>query len=93
MLWVLDWTGIAILDQTLDLKLFGYGKEGIQIFLCNIDFAVVNEIQDRCQIVVGYSAHIDVRIGEILSIGLFTKDVFEDILAGWKNNFVCLQSF
>ena len=45
----------------------------------NVDFTIVDEIQDGSEIIVGYSSQVNVRTWMLVSMGLLTKRAFEEV--------------
>ena len=54
---------IITVGQAFNLKLFSHSKERVQVLLCDIDFTIVDEVQNGCEIIVEYSPQVNVGVG------------------------------
>jgi len=72
---------IITIGQALNLKLFSNSKERVQILLRNIDFSVIDEVQNGNEIIVGYAPKVNVRVGVLVGINLLTEGGLEEIRA------------
>lgn len=84
---------LIILGETFDFEVFGYGEEGVELLLGDVDFAVVHEVQDVAEIFVADPSEVDegVGVGEGRAHRLAQECVSEEGRAGRKDDLVGLE--